>query len=263
MLEVKPSRKHDVNWFFACGKPWHKKWWIWVVGVILTTGLIAAPFIINYAYMKGLTLKEPNTAFSASDLLSFQGAILTFLGTTFLGLVAYKQNETHNRKQIEIDDANTLTPFLTIDSVSVLQKPKKESELAPFEISHYKVPGKRAVVTIKNIGQGLATRVSYKHWLGKLSNPEDHQKSIDLGINETFTIQVRASEKSVDEIKEIDIEYQNIIGFRYKQMLQYKLVQECEQIGEDDWEDRYFLHIYLMGVQQRIGLKEATTYDKT
>ena len=227
---------------------------------MITIIAVAIPFFINHLYMVGIVLNEPNTAFSASDLLSFYGAILTFLGTTFLGLVAYRQNETHNQKQIELDNANTLTPFLTIDSVSMS---KKESELVPFEISHYKVPGKKAIITIKNIGQGLATRVSYKHWIGELSNPVDCQKSINLGINETFTTRVYASEKSADKIKKIDIEYQNILGFQYKQTLSYKLVQECEQINEYDWEDKYFLHIYLMGIQQRIGLKETTTDDKT
>ena len=249
--------KQKMKWLFACGKPWHKKWWAWII-IILIAGSI--PFIINHLYMLGLELQEPNTAFSASDLLSFYGAVLTFLGTTFLGLVAYRQNETHNQKQIELDNANTLTPFLTIDSVSVS---KKDLESVPFEISHYKVPGTKAIITIKNIGQGLATRVSYKHWIGELSNPEDRQKSIDLGINETFTMRVSASEKSADKIKKIDIEYQNILGFQYKQTLSYKLVHEYEQIDDNDWEDKYFLHIYLMGIQQRIGLKEVTTDDKT
>ena len=249
--------KHDGGKNQAPQKPWYKKRWVWIV---FTAIAVAIPFIINQLYMCGLDLKEPNTAFSASDLLSFYGAILTFLGTTFLGLVAYRQNETHNQKQVELDNANTLTPFLTIDSVSVS---KKESESVPFEISHYKVPGKKAIITIKNIGQGLATRVSYKHWIGELRNPEDQQKSIDLGINETFTMQVSATEKSPEKIKKIDIEYQNILGFQYKQTLSYKLVQECEQINEYDWEDKFFLHIYLMGIQQRIGLKEATTDDKT
>lgn len=92
MFEVAQRKKHRIKWFFASGKPWHKKWWVWVVGVILATGLIAAPFIINYAYMKGLTLKEPNTAFSASDLLSLYGSILSLLGTVILGAITVVQN---------------------------------------------------------------------------------------------------------------------------------------------------------------------------
>lgn len=89
---MKPSRKHNIKCFFACGKPWYKKWWVWFGGVILTAVLIAAPFIINYAYMKGLTLKEPNTAFSASDLLSLYGSILSLLGTVILGAITVVQN---------------------------------------------------------------------------------------------------------------------------------------------------------------------------
>ena len=256
MVEKWGKLKQKMKRFFACGKPWHKKWWVWTV-IILIAGSI--PFIINHLYMLGLDLQEPNTAFSASDLLSFYGATLTFLGTTFLGLVAYRQNETHNQKQIDLDNANTLTPFLTIDNVSVAPK---DSELVPFETSHYKVPGKKAIITVKNIGQGLATRVSYKHWFGEISNPEDNKKSINLSINETFTIPVFASEKNVDTIKKIDVKYQNILGFQYKQTLSYKLVHEYEQVDEDDWKDSFFLYIYLMGIQQRIGLKEATTDDK-
>lgn len=89
---MKPSRKHNIKLFFACGKPWYKKWWVWFVGVILTAVLIAVPFIINYVYMKGLTLKEPNTAFSASDLLSLYGSILSLLGTVILGAITVVQN---------------------------------------------------------------------------------------------------------------------------------------------------------------------------
>lgn len=90
---MKPSRKHNIKLFFACGKPWHKKWWICPIGVILIILLIAIPFIINCAYMKGLTLENPNTAFSASDLLSFYGTVLTFAGTVALSALALWQNK--------------------------------------------------------------------------------------------------------------------------------------------------------------------------
>ena len=92
MVEKWGKLKQKMKRFFACGKPWHKKWWVWVVGALLTAGLITAPFIINYAYMKGLTLKEPNTAFSASDLLSLYGSILALLGTVILGVITVVQN---------------------------------------------------------------------------------------------------------------------------------------------------------------------------
>lgn len=250
-MKIKQS-KQTAKQLFIFRKPQHIKRLAWII-IILLAGSI--PLIINYLYMLGSDLQEPNTAFSASDLLSFYGAVLTFLGTTFLGLVAYQQNEAHNQKQLELDKANTLTPFLTIDSVFVS---KKEPQLVPFETNHYNVPGKKAIVTIKNIGQGLATMVTYKHWFGELLSPEDDQKSINLSINETFTIPVFTDENSIDKMEKIEIKYQNIIGFQYQQTLNYKLVHEYEQINECDWEDRYFLHIYLMGTQQRISLRETT-----
>lgn len=64
-------------------KPWVKQWWFWVIigfGVIM----IITPFIINWAYLSGLRNQiEPNTAFSAGDMLMLYGSVLAFIGTIF------------------------------------------------------------------------------------------------------------------------------------------------------------------------------------
>lgn len=82
------KKKRDLKWFFAYGKPWICKWWIWVLLALL----ISIPFIINCLYLKGTKLSTPNTSFSASDMLGFYGNILAFLGTIALGALALWQN---------------------------------------------------------------------------------------------------------------------------------------------------------------------------
>lgn len=94
---MKQRRKQQIRKLFACGKPLYKKWWAWLLGILLLIILIAVPFIINWSYMKGLTLKEPNTMFEASDLLSFYGALLTLIGTVILSLVTIIQNNRANK----------------------------------------------------------------------------------------------------------------------------------------------------------------------
>lgn len=114
---MEQNKKPSVKWFFACGKPWFKKWWVWVIIIILLTSLIGTPFIINFAYMKGLTLKEPNTAFSASDLLSFYGAILSLIGTIVLGIITIIQNNrvTEMNKKLMEEQQRAQLPELCID----------------------------------------------------------------------------------------------------------------------------------------------------
>lgn len=86
---MKQRRRQQIRKFFACGKPWNKKWWVWIVIV----AIVFIPFIINHAYIVGLDLKEANTAFSASDLLNLYGTILSAVGTVILGYIALKQND--------------------------------------------------------------------------------------------------------------------------------------------------------------------------
>lgn len=221
--------------------------------------LVIIPIFIWIPYLIGDNLIVLiHTSLEVGDVLGFYGAALTFLGTTYLGMVAFKQNEHHNKAQSDLDNANTLTPYLTISKVSMS---KKDVAPAPFEKSHYVLPGNKAVVHIENIGQGLAIQLSYKHWFGKLHDPEDNQLNINLAINDSFSIPIRVNTDNVGEIKEKIITYQNIIGFRYEQTLRYKLVCCTEQIDRDEEVDEYFLHVYLLGEQRRIGMKSCSNYN--
>lgn len=73
-------------------KSWYKKWWIWVIGLVVLAILISIPFFINYIYLEKLDEKS-GIVFTESDVLSFYGTFLSFLGTVILGIVALVQNE--------------------------------------------------------------------------------------------------------------------------------------------------------------------------
>lgn len=81
------KKKHDINWFFACGKPWYQKWWVWLIALAI---ILAVPFAINESYKAGTGYQ---TLWGAKDVLSFYGSFLAFLGTVALGALALWQNK--------------------------------------------------------------------------------------------------------------------------------------------------------------------------
>lgn len=264
MFEVGHNWKQRMKRLFACGKPWHKKWWVRLIGVILIIALIAIPFAINCAYMKGLTLEKPNTAFSASDLLSFYGAVLTCFGTSVLGLVAYKQTEIHYKSSKDSNTANTLCPYFVIEKVRY-----RKNNIAEFEKNHFTVIGSNsAQALIKNIGQGVACEVTYsrKKFFGRKASPVvdvDDYINFSIPLNGTFDypISVSDSYEDLEKIYEEEIYYQNVLGYQYRQILSYKLTDEYS--GEDGENRIIKLYVYNLSKQERIGMKEATINNKT
>ena len=87
---------------------WMKKHPIIVALLSVTSFLIVIPLAINCAYMWGRSLLEPNTAFSANDLLIFYGTVLTFVGTVLLGGLALFQN---HRFRIIQKNMTTIQPY--------------------------------------------------------------------------------------------------------------------------------------------------------
>ena len=73
-----------------------KKWWFWVMAVIVILGLILPPFIINANSKSTHSIPLWNN----SDMLSYYGSALSFFGTIILGIIAVWQNNHAN----EIND---------------------------------------------------------------------------------------------------------------------------------------------------------------
>lgn len=110
------KKKHDIRWFFACGKPWLQKWWIYIIIVFVVSMFIIIPFLINSAYMNGRSLPEPNTYFTAGDWLSFYGTILGALATIIVLVITL----THNRQIIQ----------LNMKEQRIREKHKEEKQIA-------------------------------------------------------------------------------------------------------------------------------------
>lgn len=245
---MKRKRKWNPKKFFACGKPWYKKWW--VIFLLFFMVVVFIPWTINHVYMIGRDLEKQNTIFLASDLLTLYVGLLTFVGSLFLGVAVFEQTEYYNKKQDKMENANIQTPFFIIDEVHL----PKSNKSIPFGVSHYRINGNEAVVELKNVGVGLATNVYYKNWFGECSNPEDHYMNLCVNQLGVFPVKLRVDSRNTDEIQEKVIFYQNMVGFCYKQVLRYKLVCEYEQVDEDENKENYFLHVYPIGRQQRIGM---------
>lgn len=41
------KNKKDIKWFFAMGKPWYMKWWLWLCMFII---VLSIPIIINSTF---------------------------------------------------------------------------------------------------------------------------------------------------------------------------------------------------------------------
>lgn len=81
-----------MKWLFASGKAWHQKWWVYVIIPFSVAVLIAIPFFIDFAYIRGRSLPQSNTYFTAGDWLSFYGTILGALATIFVLIITLKHN---------------------------------------------------------------------------------------------------------------------------------------------------------------------------
>lgn len=229
-------------------KPWYKKWWVWVLAALILAFVV--PCIINELYKREAGYL---TLWGADDVLGFYGAFLSFVGTFVLGLAAYSQNEKLNKRQQNNDAANTLTPYFTMDVSADDNKGRKVS----FENSHYIIEGRKATISLTNKGLGIAVNVEAEKFFGKWRDDIDHKMKETVGIDEAIKMTISLTEKACDEIKTRYIIYENILGYKYKQVISYKLVHNYKQINEDnDYEDTYCLFIYSLGEQKRIGFQE-------
>ncbi|MEL7603433.1 MAG: hypothetical protein AAGU77_09790, partial [Bacillota bacterium] len=88
---------------------WYKKWWVWLLGILVLGILIYIPFHINNIYYA-----INQASFTASDMLQFYGSILAFLGTIFLGALALWQNNrlSKTNQALAMLQLEEYTPYL-------------------------------------------------------------------------------------------------------------------------------------------------------
>lgn len=97
-------------------KPWYLRAWIWVLIIVF---ILVIPILINESYNSDTVLYV--TQWGATDVLSFYGTVLSFVGTVVLGIVALEQSRKANqlsermlkaeeRREIPIIDVGGVLP---------------------------------------------------------------------------------------------------------------------------------------------------------
>ena len=234
-------------------KPWYKKWWVYFIGVIVLVILISIPLYINYAYLE--KVNHENITFTASDVLSFYGSLLSFLGTVVLGVVALVQNEKIREfsiKAFEMEHRYEKRPLLILDHVELevdncydatYEKYKdvrflNQNSMWKIELTthNYSDPDAELyfVLTLRNTGEGQAQNINAE-WLDDLGieNREMASTFVEVGNVCSFCFKIPMFVGNVvgqleDEYR-IWITYENIYGFKNLKMIDIVAKPICKE----------------------------------
>ncbi|MEF9984490.1 MAG: hypothetical protein RR710_08115 [Oscillospiraceae bacterium] len=86
-------------------KALYKKWWLYLLGVVMIAIMIAIPFIINMSYKYGLTIENPIiTMWGAEDVLNFYGTLLGAISTIIavVATILYTTKSEINRRNYDL-----------------------------------------------------------------------------------------------------------------------------------------------------------------
>jgi len=117
-------------------KPIYKKVWFWLIAI----PLLLMPITINEFYKFGPNNFGYQTDWKTSDALQYYGSLLTFIGTIFLGIVAFLQNDRANKiaeddinvsKQAYLLEASKNPPFLEIDEGKIYKQTFSSNHIIP------------------------------------------------------------------------------------------------------------------------------------
>lgn len=226
-------------------KSWHKKWWIWVIGLVVLAILIAIPFFINYIYLEKLDEKS-GIVFTESDVLSFYGSFLSFLGTVILGIVALVQNEKIRKFSVrvfEMEHRFEKRPKLCLESAALevdncfydstfekYQNKKFHSEnncwIIELATHSYSDPDTELyfILTLRNVGEGPAQNIIAR-WLDDFGIEEEDIPSVFTDIGHSCSIRFKVpifvgnTIGQPEDRYRIWITYENIYGFKNLQMI--------------------------------------------
>lgn len=234
-------------------KRWYKKWWVYLIGVIIFAVLISVPFFMNYIWVE--KVNNENIAFTASDILSFYGSLLSFLGTVILGIVALVQNEKIREfsiKVFEMEHRYEKRPLLILDHVELevdnccvatyehYKNVKFHNQNSMWKIEltthNYSDPDAELyfVLTLRNIGEGPAQTVNAV-WLDNFRLVEDELAStfVEAGGVCSFRFKVPTFVgNAVDHLEDeygIWITYENIYGFKNSKIIDIVAKPICKE----------------------------------
>lgn len=249
----------------------HKKLSIIIGLLVFALPLIIVQFL--FKWQSGIYWLTP--VWEAGNPLSYIAGFETLLATSILSYVALSQTQKIKKSEEFSETGNTKRPFFIIDKVTV--KENGEEIEVGFEGNRYKYTSSSPAtlyVYLKNIGDGIANECSYEPYgFGKV--PDDAKPVDCILVYGIYCIPCRLVTKNGNYItKTVTINYQNILGFRYKQVL--IINAELAQIpcGEDhynmgdhiesatDYDEGHTTYINLISSQIPIGFADNIKQTK-
>jgi len=221
----------------------YKKIWIWLISIpTVLFFVVGVPLIINKCYINN---EGYMTVWGGTDVLSFYGDVLTFIGTTVLGIVVYLQTQKHhieNKQRAMVENAVNF-PSITfetekfdiLDKLTVFSFGELTNQISPdFTDRQTKYIVK--VAPMKNI-------------------PEEEKDSfVQINVNGSLKYKGKARCNNVS-INEIVVYYGNAYEDK-KQQTQYKLHPMTKNINEFVEHDK-ILPIKLEMVSNKIFDKKS------
>lgn len=144
-------------------KKWYKSVWFWIIVLIILSIVIAVPFIINWSYLKGTANGRINTAFSASDMLTFYGSILGGLITLFGITVTIIHFSTQQKSEMENIETQRKIDIATMKAQRDIEKNRESFQnicanlnrsiyiLDVIDLNHIYVDFKNLAPTVEKI----------------------------------------------------------------------------------------------------------------
>ncbi len=187
------------------------------------------------------------TSLTVGDALGFYGSFLAFLGTVALGALALWQNKQISKIQNDTTIANIQTPVFIIESINYNDKHLEHMDNQYKKEFAVKEP-QRLHFEIKNIGEGVAFNVCHS---GDYKNIKNYYHNLNACVDKSGTINIDIHLDSLPYgiNHNIDINYENILGYKYKQTVTYKI----EKLISNN--HNAILYIELISPQKRLGYK--------
>lgn len=170
--------------------------------LVLISGVLALVLGGYKAYDKLQAQCQPG------DILAFYGAMLSFVSSATISVIALFQTYKLNKKSNEKEDVNFNRPYLSIEKVVYDGK-----ELEFVDNSWKWITNKldNVEIILKNYGNGIAKDLYY---VSGFSARRDlyRDRRADVPVDKSHKMKVRITEKYV---KKIQFSYKNILNYEY------------------------------------------------
>lgn len=222
-------------------KEWYKRWWLWLVVIALSLALIFAPLIF-WNDIVNICDRYFQKAIGISEIYGLYGGVLSFIGSTVLGIIALIQNDKIRRfsyKVFEIEHKYDKLPIFKLISINICINsffPEKYNSAKFVEengkwkikiLTHDEDDPESEIyfnLLLKNIGEGAAKNFKASYY-DEFDIKEECKfeplinKEKECAVR--FRVPMIAGERvdGQDESYIMSIEYENIYGFKNVQLI--------------------------------------------